>query len=77
MTDFRLMALETVNDEAVLLRERIASLEGDVEIYRQLLSDALDQLHVALDRDDRQRDLIARLTNDNRQLRDAMILETV
>ena len=50
--DFRLMALEMANDDVVLLLERVASLEADVDVYREIAQQAIHVAHdVTADRD--------------------------
>ena len=61
--EYRDLAVETQSDEIVLLRERVSSLEEDVEVYREIAQQAIHTAHdVTVDRD--------RLRRQNRELRD-------
>ena len=63
--DYRDLVIEQLRDDEALLRERVASLEADVAVYRELAAAAVDAL----------RDLTARferLQNSSRLLRDEL-----
>lgn len=62
-------AVEALAHDEQLLRERLAELEHDVVVYRDLLQQALDRLHELHGRERvRQRRLYA-LIEENRKLR--------
>ena len=67
--DFRLMALEMANDDAVLLRERNAGLEADVDSYRAVATEAIHALHHVTNERDRLRRRVSQLLDEVRALR--------
>lgn len=68
--DYRDAVIEMLADSEAALLERIANLEADVRIYRELAQEAIHQLHDALEQCDRLHAQHARVLEDYRRLRE-------
>ena len=67
--DYKDLVIETLADDEAALLERLASLENDIRIYRELAQQALHELHHLTRRHDRLREQHARLLDEFRFLR--------
>lgn len=59
-------------DERALL-DRIASMEADAAVLRELLSVALERLYAVTAQRDRLREQVHRLASENRRLREQLL----
>jgi hypothetical protein len=67
------LVIETQAAEIVQLRERIRSLEADVEAYRELASIAINQVREMTLRGEQQRETYERLVDEYRGLREQLL----
>ena len=68
-TDYRDLVIETMAADEVLLLERLASVEADRGVYRELAQQAIHALHDANRQRDRLREQHHRLLDQYRHLR--------
>jgi hypothetical protein len=75
--DYRDLTIENQAHEIVMLRERITSLEDDVESYRQMAIAGIVALHDRTVERDRLREQHRRLQDEYRNLRETLMREAV
>lgn len=71
MNDYRDLVIETLLESEAMLQERVAGLEADIDVYRELVSVGLEQAHERETAIRRLRDQYHRLVAEHRALRAA------
>ena len=71
------LVITDLADSEVALLERIASLEADVAIYRELAVQAIHSLHDLVQERDRQRERYARLLEEFKSFRRRVMTEAL
>jgi hypothetical protein len=69
MSDYKDLAVELLADSEAALQERVANLEQDIAVYRELVQQALTVVHDVTIERDRLREQHHRLLDEYRHLR--------